>query len=113
MKDKYFIRSRISEAKFREIIKLFSGDLTACQIALFFGVSRMCVNRILKQVRIRIAEFCEQESIFKNGEVEMDESYFGARRICGRRGRGSYGKIIVFGLKQREGRVYTQVIKNC
>ena len=76
MKNKYFIRSRISEAKFREIIKLFSGDLTACQIALFSGVSRMCVNRILKQVRIRIAEFCEQESIFKNGEVEMDESYF-------------------------------------
>jgi len=89
MKNKYFIRSRISEAKFREIIKLFSGDLTACQIALFSGVSRMCVNRILKQVRIRIAEFCEQESIFKNGEVEMDESYFGARRIRGRRGRGS------------------------
>jgi len=113
MKNKYFIRSRISEAKFREIIKLFSGDLTACQIALFSGVSRMCVNRILKQVRIRVAEFCEQESIFKNGEVEMDESYFGARRIRGRRGRGSYGKTIVFGLKQREGKVYTQVIKNC
>ena len=113
MKNKYFIRSRISEAKFREIIKLFAGDLTACQIALFSGVSRMCVNRILKQVRIRIVEFCERESIFEEGEVEMDESYFGARRIRGRRGRGSYGKTIVFGLKQREGRVYTQVIKNC
>ena len=113
MKNKYFIRSRISEAKFREIIKLFSGDLTACQIALFSGVSRMCVNRILKQVRIRIAEFCEQESIFKNGEIEIDESYFGVRRVRGRRGRGSYGKTIVFGLKQRDGKVYTQVIKNC
>ena len=77
MKNKYFIRSRISEAKFREIIKLFSGDLTASQVALFSCVSRMCANRILKQVRIRIAEFCEQESIFGEGEVEMDESYFG------------------------------------
>ena len=111
MKNKYFIRSRISEKKFREIIKLFSGDLTACQIALFSGVSRMCVNRILKQVRIRIAEFCEQESIFKNGEVEMDESYFGARRIRGRRGRGSYGKTIVFGLKQREGKFILKLLK--
>ncbi len=55
----------ISEAKFREIIKLFAGDLTACQIALFSSVSRICVNRILKQVGIRIAEFCEQESIFE------------------------------------------------
>ena len=85
----------------------------AFQIALFSGVSRMCVNRILKQVRIRVAEFCEQESIFETGEVEMDESYFGARRIRGKRGRGSYGKTIVFGLKQRQGKVYTQVIKNC
>ena len=46
MKNKYFIRSKISEAKFREIIKLFAGDLTACQIALFSGVSRMCVKRV-------------------------------------------------------------------
>ena len=43
----------------------------------------------------------------------MDESYFGARRIRGLRGRGAYGKTIVFGLKQRKGKVYTQVIKNC
>ena len=58
-----------------------------------------------------VAEFCEKESLFKKGEI--DESYFGARRIRGKRGRGSYGKTIVFGLKQRKGKVYTQVIKNC
>ena len=34
IKNKYFIRSRLSEKKFREIIKLFSADLTASQIAL-------------------------------------------------------------------------------
>ena len=60
-----------------------------------------------------IASFCKKESPFKKGEIEIDESYFGARRIRGRRGRGSYGKTIVFGLKQRKGKVYTQVIKNC
>ena len=113
MKNKYFIRSRISEAKFREIIKYFSVDLTATQIAALSKTNRKTINKILKEVRKCIACFCEQESIFKNGEVEMDESYFGARRIRGRRGRGSYGKTIVFGLKQREGKVYTQVIKNC
>ena len=52
-------------------------------------------------------------SIFKAGEVEMDESYFGARRVRGKKGRGAYGKTIVFGLKKRKGYVYTQVIKNC
>ena len=113
MKNRYFIRSRISEKKFRQIIKFFSVDLTASQIAFLSEISRPTINKILKQVRINIAEFCEQESIFKNGEVEIDESYFGAKRIRGKRGRGSYGKTVVFGIKQREGKVYTQVIKNC
>ena len=112
-KNKYFIRSRISEAKFREIIKLFAADITAHQIALFSGVSRNSVNKILKNIRIRIAEVCEQESPFEKGEIELDESYFGARRIRGKRGRGAYGKTIVFGLKKRKGNVYTQVIRNC
>ena len=112
-RNKYFIRSRISEAKFREIIKLFSADLTAQQIALFSGVSRNSVNKLLKNIRIRIAKECEKESPFEKGEIEIDESYFGARRIRGRKGRGAYGKIIVFGLKKRRGNVYTQVIKNC
>ncbi len=42
----------------------------------------------------------------------MDESYFGAKRIRGKRGKGAIGKTIVFGLKKRGGNVYTQVIKN-
>ena len=113
MKNRYFIRSRITEKKFREIIKLFSSDLPAIQIAHLSGVSRMCINRIIKQLRIRISEECEKENIFKRGEIEMDESYFGARRVRGKKGRGAYGKTIVFGLKKRKGQVYTQVIRNC
>ena len=112
-KNKYFTRSRISEAKFRQIIRFFSADLTAEQISSLSGISRNSVNKILKKIRIRIAEFCEKESIFEKGEVEIDESYFGARRIRGLRGRGAYGKTIVFGLKKRKGRVYTQVVRNC
>ena len=113
MKNKYLIRSRISESKFREIIKLFSVDLTATQIAILSKIIRKTTNKVLKKVRKCIASFCEKESPFKKGEIEIDESYFGAKRIRGRRGKGSYGKTIVFGLKQRKGKVYTQVIKNC
>ena len=112
-KNRYFVRSRISEAKFREIIRFFCADLTAEQISSLSGISRNSVNKILKNLRIRISEFCEKESLFKKGEVEIDESYFGAKRIKGLRGRGSYGKTIVFGLKKRKGKVYTQVITDC
>ena len=113
MKNKYFIRSRISERKFREIIRYFATDLTAVQIASLTKKNRNTINAILKKVRVKIARFCEEESCFERSEVEMDESYFGARRIRGLRGRGARGKTIVFGLKQRRGKVYTQVIKNC
>ena len=105
MKNKYIIRSRISEAKFREIIKFFSVDLTATQIAVLSKTNRKTINKILKEVRKCIACFCEKESLFKKGEIEIAESYFGAKRIRGRRGRGAYGKTIVFGLKQRKGKV--------
>ena len=106
MKNKYIICSRISEKKFREIIHYFSGDLTAQQISYFSGISRNAINRILKKLRTRIAEFCEKESIFSKGEIEIDESYFGAKRVRGVRGRGANRKTIVFGLKQRKGKVY-------
>ncbi len=113
MKNRYFVRSRISEAKFREIIKLFASDLTTQQISELTKLNRKTIGNILKKVRSKIVEQCEQESLFDSGEIELDESYFGARRVRGLRGRGARGKTIVFGLKKRNGKVYTQIIKNC
>ena len=46
-----------------------------------------------------------------NGELEMDESYFGGKRK-GKRGRGAYNKAIVFGILERHGKVYTAVVPN-
>jgi transposase-like protein len=40
------------------------------------------------------------------GEVELDESYFRARRIKGKRGRGAAGKTVVFGVLKRDDKVY-------
>ena len=40
----------------------------------------------------------------------MDESYFGARRVRGKRGRGAGHKTIVFGIFKRNGHVYTEII---
>ena len=46
------------------------------------------------------------------GEIEIDESYFGAKRVRGKRGRGAGKKTPVFGMLKRNGCVYTQVAKN-
>ena len=47
------------------------------------------------------------------GEVEIDESYFGARRVRGKRGRGAGGKTPVIGLLKRGGKVFTGIVENC
>ncbi|MBN1548227.1 MAG: transposase, partial [Syntrophaceae bacterium] len=57
-------------------------------------------------------EYCEQSSPFQ-GEIEVDESYFGARRIKGKRGRRAYSKTPVFGILQRDGMVYTEIVPDC
>ena len=110
--NKYIKRSRISEAKFREFVRCFSLDLDAHKIAFLTGLNRNTVNRYLHLLRKRTAEFCEQSSPFV-GEIEVDESYFGARRIKGKRGRGAYGKTPVFGILQRGGKVYTEIVPAC
>jgi len=112
MKNKYISRSKISEAKFRQIVKLFALDLDATQISRIAGVSRVTINRYLMAIRKRIAEFCEAESLL-HGEIEVDESYFGPRRVKGKRGRGAGSKTIVFGLIKRSGKVYTEIVPDC
>jgi transposase len=109
---KQFVRARISRAKFRHLLKLFALDLTATQIAPLAGLNRNTVNRYLRLIRQAIAEHCQRESPF-SGEVELDESYFGARRVRGKRGRGAGGKTIVFGIYKRNGRVYTEIVADC
>ncbi len=44
-----------------------------------------------------------------DGAVELDESYFGGVRK-GKRGRGAAGKVAVFGILKRGGKVYTKVV---
>ena len=109
---KQFVRARISRAKFRQLLRLFALDLTATQITELTHLNRNTVNRYLRLIRQAVAEHCERESPFA-GEVELDESYFGARRVRGKRGRGARGKTIVFGIYKRNGRVYTEVVPDC
>ena len=112
-KNKYYNRSRISEKKFREIIKCFSLDLTAEQIAEFTHLNRNTINKILTLIRVRILELSKLQYDPLVGHIEVDESYFGARRVRGKRGRGAKGKTIVFGLLKREDKVYTEIVPNC
>ena len=109
MLNKYMYHTKISEAKFREILRMFAADLTAVQTTLLIGLNRKTINRLYSAIRRRIAEYSIENSPFK-GEIEADESYFGPRRVKGKRGRGASGKTIVFGLFKRGDKVYTEIV---
>jgi len=109
MKNKHYRRSKISEAKFRQIVRHFALDLTATECAALSGVSVRSINSIYLRIRERMLTWCAARSPF-SGELEADESYFGPHRVRGKRGRGAAGKTIVFGLLKREGCVYTEIV---
>ena len=90
-------------------MKLFSLDLTATQATELTGLNRNTVNRLYAEMRRRIVEHSRQISPIE-GEIEADESYFGSRRVRGKRGRGASGKTIVFGLFKRGGKVYAEIV---
>lgn len=87
-RNKYVANSHFSERKFRELPRLFCADVTALSAASLTGLNRNTVNRYYGLLRAHIAETCEAESPF-DGEVEADESYFGARRVRRARSRGA------------------------
>ena len=111
-KNRYYSRSKISEAKFRSIIRFFAMDFTATDTAQLTNISVRSINSIFIKIRKKIALECEKISPF-NSVIELDESYFGARRIRGKRDRGASGKTIVFGLLKHEGNVYTEIVPDC
>ena len=114
--NKYAKHAHISERKFKQIILLFSEDLSATQISHLTKISRPTINKYLGAIRKRIFELTTKELLQSAplvGQIEVDESYFGARRVKGIRGRGAKGKIKVFGLLKRGDKVYTEIIPDC
>ncbi|MGK7369047.1 MAG: IS1595 family transposase [Candidatus Halalkalibacterium sp. M3_1C_030] len=109
MVNKYYKRSKISEAKFRQLIRYFAMDFTATDSAELTGLSRRSVTTIFGRLRVKITQWSEQQAPVA-GTIEVDESYFGPRRIPGKRGRGASGKTIVFGIFKRQGQVYTEIV---
>ena len=73
MKNKYIYRSRISQKKFREILKYFAEDIEATKIANLTGISRISINKILKNIRILMSQECENISKF-SGEISSSQA---------------------------------------
>ena len=103
----YERRSRLNNRQQTELIKFFVAGATARAAGEMVGVNRNTATSYFMRLRRLIASHLPSYRL--SGEIEADESYFGGVRK-GKRGRGSAGKIAVFGLLKRNERVYTVII---
>ena len=89
------------------LLEHFVAGTTGRAAAELVGVQANTSIKFYHRLRQLIAS--KLPSYELSGEVEADESYFGGRRK-GKRGRGAAGKVPVFGLLKRKGKVYTAII---
>jgi transposase len=100
-------KSRLRADQQQKLLEHFVAGTTARAAAQIVCVQANTSIRFYQRLRHLIAS--KLVSYELSGEVEADESYFGGARK-GKRGRGSAGKVPVFGLLKRGGKVYTAII---
>jgi len=93
------------------ILYYFYLEISARRAANELNLEYKSVHKKFMQFRKLISDYCNQEAKKLNGELELDESYFGGKRK-GNRGRGAKNKAIVFGILERKGKIYTKIVEN-
>jgi transposase len=97
-------RCKIGGKKQDKLLELFVAEVTARTAADLTGLHRNTVALFYHKLRqLLAAKMAEIEP--ELGVFECDESYFGGVRK-GKRGRGAAGKVCVFGILKRGGKVY-------
>ena len=111
VKQRFLKRIKISEKKLRLIVRCFTVDCTSVQTSKLSGVNHNTADRYFGFLRHLVIgdDLKERKQIMGNG-IEVDESYFGPRRQRGKKGRGARKKVIVLGLRKRNGKVYCEII---
>jgi transposase len=103
-------KSRLLWSQQLRLMEHFVAGTTARTAGVLVGVNKTTAAYYFHRLRQLICKASEDAIPF-SGEVEVDESYFGGRRK-GLRGRGAAGKVPVFGLLKRGGKVYARMISD-
>lgn len=107
--------NKLSKYRIKKIISCFCVDIEASKTAILLCINRNTINRYYSLFRRTIFQHQTQQFERIIGTVELDESYFGPRRPRGvptKRGRGTHRQP-VFGIFERGGRVYTEIVPDC
>lgn len=93
------------------VLYYFYLEVSARKCAHELKLNYRTVSKRYMQYRKAILRYTENEFEKLKGLIEADESYFGGKRK-GNRGRGAFNKQPVFGILERNGKVYTAVVDN-
>ncbi len=96
----------------KKLLAFFVLKVTARSSADILSINPNSSTLFYRKIREVISYHLalEADDVF-DGQIELDESYFGGHRK-GKRGRGATGKVAVFGLLKRQGKVFTVVVEN-
>ena len=89
--------NRLSDYKIKKIINCFSMDLTDTATSELLKLNRKTVNNYFTEFRELILADSIQKHQKELGTFELDESYFGAKRVRGKRGRGAAARRLFLG----------------
>ena len=103
--------SKLTHNQTNRLLEHFVAGTPARTACLLVGVNKDTAANFYRRLRCVIAQRLGEEWIEFQGEIEVDESYFGGVRK-GKRGRGAAGKVPLFGLLKRGGHVYTVPVKD-
>jgi len=96
----------------RRLLEFFVLEVTARTAANFLEIQPNTAILFYRKIRkVIVYHLTLQEREMFDGKIELDESYFGGHRK-GKRGRGAAGKVAVFGILKRKGKVYTVVVND-
>lgn len=107
---RWLSRGNLSAQDWLRLCKLFELEVSTRKAAGQLGRAYSTTYRATTTLRLSLLHGADAE-LTLGGEVEMDEAYFGGRRK-GKRGRGAAGKVPVFGILGRDGKVFVEAMPN-
>ena len=109
--------SKLSHYNIKKRIQSFCIDIPASKTALLLDLNRNTINYwyMLFREAIHVHQTHLKDELV--GSSKVDESYFGAKRQRSFHGKLKHSrgtlKQPVFGIFERNGRVYTEIVPDC
>ena len=89
MSNIYLKHAHLAERQFRRVLKVYCADVGGLTASKLTRLNKNTAHRLFGLLRARVLKMAEGETAALTGGVQVGESYFGPRRVRGRRGLGS------------------------